>query len=339
MNRKELQDARWPVERAKSYMERHGVIKGVNYVPAYCHSYIEMWQNYREPAIRQELMWARDIGINSLRIFICTAQYQTRKDECYKNIDRFLGLCEEMGMTVMFTFQPNRMMTPGTAAGENPFITKLRPGVHDGGWDYENSTHDPAHWGANWQDIHDCVYETLTRYKDDKRIMVWDLYNEAWNKAGKLVEHVFSAAREADPSQPLTACWMSLDISDVTTFHCYERPGQSGKPTDWDENVITFEEEIKRVLSTGRPILCTECLARSFGNELAAFLPFFAEHNIGWYIWGLCAGTAQYHYPWNWPEGSPEPKRWFHCILYPDGSAYDPSELLLIKEFKYVGKK
>ena len=99
---------------------------------------------------------------------------------------------------------------------------------------------------------------------------------------------------------------------------------------------LTFEQEVSRMVELGRPILCTEFLARTFGNELANVLPIYAEKHIGWYLWGLCAGAAQYQYPWGWPEGSPEPKRWFHCLLYPDGTPFDDSEVPLIQNFQYL---
>ena len=98
---------------------------------------------------------------------------------------------------------------------------------------------------------------------------------------------------------------------------------------------LTFEAEVEQALSMGRPTLCTECLGRTFGNELARFLPIFEKKKIGFYVWGLCEGSAQYRFPWGWPAGSPEPKRWFHCLLYPDGTAYDESEIGCIKAFQY----
>lgn len=98
---------------------------------------------------------------------------------------------------------------------------------------------------------------------------------------------------------------------------------------------MRWSKERARTLSYQRPVLCTECLARSEGNTLEAILPYFAQYHIGFYFWGLCAGSAQYHYPWDWPEGAPEPKNWFHCILYPDGTPYREEEILLLRDFRF----
>ena len=70
-----------------------------------------------------------------------------------------------------------------------------------------------------------------------------------------------------------------------------------------DSFLLAFNEELDRALAQGRPTLCTECLARPFGNELAAFLPVFAREKIGFYVWGLCEGCGNYRMPWGWPDG------------------------------------
>jgi hypothetical protein len=340
MTRQQLTELRWSPERAEKYIKDLGVIRGCNYVPAYCYSYIEMWQNYREETIKRELTYAKRIGINSLRIFMATCQWQTRKEETYANLDKFLTLASSMGFSIMMTLQPNRCVRPGsTPKLDNPFIIHFRPSVHDGGWDYENSyelQQDFSKWGELRDSVYNFVYETVSRYKDDSRIAIWDLYNEAAASCGEIVECVFEAGRNVNPQQPLTACWQAWDLSDVGTFHCYMQPGKTTAYESGMVSGLTFQQEIDRMVEMGRPILCTEFLARPFGNELANVLPIYAEKHIGWYLWGLCAGAAQYQFPWGWPEGSPEPKRWFHCLLYPDGTPFDATEIPLIQDFQYV---
>ena len=53
--REDLVKSLWTPERAYKYMERFGVIKGCNYVPAYAHSHAHMWFDYREGEIQKEL--------------------------------------------------------------------------------------------------------------------------------------------------------------------------------------------------------------------------------------------------------------------------------------------
>ncbi len=340
MTRQALRDARWDIPRAEAYMQTLGVLKGCNYVPAYCHSYIQMWQDYREQEIMRELTYARQMDINTLRIFVGTCQWQTHKERVYGNLDAFLTLTKKMGFSIMLTLQPNHYMVPGyVQRQEDPFLIHFIPGRHDKGWTYEGSVFGPRHWPESKAAVAAFVTDIVTRYAQDDRVAIWDLYNEPWADCNDIVETVFAMARAVRPRQPLTSCWESFDISDVTSFHCYERPGMPYfEPGTRGKNWLTFEAELQRAIDTGRPMVCTECLARTFGNELADFLPVFARHDIGFYVWGLCAGSAQYHFPWDWPVGSPEPRRWFHCLLYPDGAAFDETELRLIRDFAYERK-
>lgn len=67
VNSVQLMNARWTQEQAYNYMHRFGVVKGCNYVPRYNGPW---WSDFREDVIREELGWARDIGLNSVRVFV-----------------------------------------------------------------------------------------------------------------------------------------------------------------------------------------------------------------------------------------------------------------------------
>ena len=118
------------------------------------------------------------------------------------------------------------------------------------------------------------VKALMSRFGNDKRIVLWDLYNEPGNgSAGDhfttsglrenasmpLLQDVFRWAKEANPIQPLTAApWkfekefdelnrFMFENSEIVTFHCYSIPGE-------------LKERINfiRFVANGRPILCTE---------------------------------------------------------------------------------
>ena len=65
MNREGLSQSRWEIGNAEAYRAGLGEIKGCNYVPAYCYSYIQMWFDFCKEIIERELGWVRDAGINS----------------------------------------------------------------------------------------------------------------------------------------------------------------------------------------------------------------------------------------------------------------------------------
>ncbi len=339
MTREHLVQKTWDSKKAYDYMKPFGVIKGVNYVPSYCYSYIEIWHHFDEEWIVRELNYARRIGLNSLRIFVAACQWQSHRELVCRSLDRFLDLCVEMELSIMLTLQPNTFLRPDHTVNpqEDPFRIAFVPGGHDRSWTYKDALifDNQGQWTKSRDGIADFVSGIIRRYGHDRRVAFWDLYNEPWEANRELLDMTFALARAENPVQPLTSCWRAHEISDITSFHCYEQPGKLPATQPGNIHYRTFEDELALAASTGRPMLCTECVARTFGNELKSFLPYYSRANIGFYIWGLCAGSAQYHVPWHWPAGAPEPRRWFQCLLYPDGTPFDPEEMHLIHDFHF----
>jgi len=59
---------------------------------------------------------------------------------------------------------------------------------------------------------------------------------------------------------------------------------------------------IKSLASHGRPLLCTEWLARSVGSTVD-LLSVFKEAGVGAINWGLVDGRTQTRFPWrSWTE-------------------------------------
>ena len=332
--RQEIAAMRWEPGRAWSYMEKFGTIVGCNFVPSYCYNYIQLWYDFREPIIARELDWAKECGVNSLRMFLPLFSFQRGGgwESVKKNVDRFYEMASERGFSIMQTFQPNYFRHE-KGEEEGTFHVEFHPGCHRNHWQHANSDFSPLSTHPEMmQDLFGMMQDFMTEHKEEARIIAWDLWNETWAEDAALLEQEFAYARTLGCSQPLTACWQGFDLSDIITFHNYTQPGK--EPTYALMGSLDFLSELERALSYGRPVLCTECLARTFGNTFESILPYFSENSIGFYFWGLCAGSAQYHYPWDWPEGAPEPRNWFHCILYPDGEPYRPQEILLLKNFR-----
>lgn len=342
-------DARWSPERAFKYMAQFGEVKGCNYFNTRTGERI--FQNSNEKLIAEELGWARDVaGLNSVRMFVLLSSYELGRDELYKGFDKFLDIAASNGLTVIPILETEDMLDPDVdpnshAARPEP-VLDFKPGVFGGRWWYPGRLGWPCcepdaevnqmlieKWPKTKPRFKDFVQSFIGRYANDKRIILWDLYNEAPNWTRPVVEYMFKWAREVNPSQPLSVCWQGHDLSDVITFHSYSQPGFAtpNRGPGWD-----FLTELEWARAWKRPVVCTEFLARPLGSTLQAVLPFYSRYHVGWYVWGLCTGgPEQWQQPWGWPIGSPQPKAWFHCLLYPDGTPYNPEEILLIKDFKY----
>ena len=175
----------------------------------------------------------------------------------------------------------------------------------------------------------------------DSRILAWDVYNEPGGIEAPsrravdalcvpLLADVFAWARAENPAQPLTSGIFYMDEpqdprireiqfgeSDIVSFHHY------GHVADLEQTITALADQ------TGRPLLCTEYLARTEGSRFETHLPVFERHRVGAVSWGLVAGRTQTQYPWSsWSDEvpAPEPTVWFHDIFRPDGSSFDAKE-------------
>jgi hypothetical protein len=225
------------------------------------------------------------------------------------------------------------------------------PGVHNSGWVQSPGAErlDDRRYTRTLQEY---VTGVLTQFRNDDRVLGWDLWNEPDNPArayrsvertdkeelvAELLPQVFAWARAVNPRQPLTsAVWdgewgdpdyrstisgIQLDNADVITFHCYGEPAN-------------FESRISELAPLGRPILCTEYMARTLGSTIDTILPIAKQYNVGALNWGLVAGKTQTYFPWDsWDHSyTTIPNLWFHDLLRPDGQPFQDSEIQAIRQ-------
>jgi hypothetical protein len=317
--REQAQGMRWSVARAQAYGARLATLRGCNYIPRTCVNTTQMWQELDERVVDQELGWAAQIGLNSLRVFLQYIVYEAAPEGFLARFERFLDIAARHGHSVMPVLLDDCWgPEPALGAQSQPV-----PGVHNSGWTSSPGVtrRKPEHWPQ----LREYVQGVIHRLADDGRIVAWDLYNEPAAASRPLVEATFSWARDVRPTQPLVTCWQADDLADITTFHAYS-----------DVQGSEFAQSLQQARSSGRPAVCTECLARTMGNTLPRLLPRFAAAGIGWYVWGLVAGATQTRFPWGWPAGGPEPAVWFHDLLHPDGRIYSADEADLVRAYAAV---
>lgn len=85
----------------------------------------------------------------------------------------------------------------------------------------------------------------------------------------------------------------------------------------------------ERYKPVGRPIICTEYMARTFHCYFDTVLTLFKAERVGAISWGLVDGKMNTKWPWHWEGGAEEPQPWFHDVLHPDGTPYDAREAKL----------
>lgn len=321
----------WSKEQANQWYEKVGWLRGANFIPSTAINQLEMWQaeTFDTATINRELGWAEDIGFNSMRVYLHHLAWEIDSTGFKARVNQYLDIADKHNISTLFVLFDD-CWNPTYQAGKQP---DPKPGIHNSGW-----VRDPGDL------IHEdtTLYETLEKYTksvlshfaNDERIVLWDLYNEPGNsdyenKSMPLLKKVFQWGREANPSQPLSVGVWNKDLvdlnnyqltnSDVTTYHNYMEP-EIHKA--WIDSLRTY----------GRPLICTEYMARTRNSFFDNVMPMLKEGNIGAYNWGLVAGKTNTIYAWDapMPDGK-EPKVWFHDIFRKDGKPYKESEVALIK--------
>ena len=144
------QTARWTEAKAHAWYARQPWLVGANYTPANAINQLEMWQAATfDPAwIDTELGWARDIGMNTMRVFLHDLVWEQDAGGYRKRIDTFLGIAAKHGIRPMFVlfdsvWDPAPQLGPQRAP---------KPGVHNSGWVQgpgAKALDDPAQYRAS----------------------------------------------------------------------------------------------------------------------------------------------------------------------------------------------
>jgi hypothetical protein len=321
----------WSVQKANAWYKQHKWMTGANFTPSTAINQLEMWQaaTFDPQTIDKELGWAEGIGFNTMRVFLHHLAWQQDQKGFKQRLDQYLAIADKHHIQTIFVFFDDCWnKTP--KIGEQP---APRTGIHNSGWVQDPGdpeSRDSTKFGG----LETYVTDVLTQFGHDKRILLWDLYNEPGNGDKKeasvpLVRHVFRWARAANPEQPLSIGLWAWDFeklnalqvlnSDVITYHNYDDPA-------WHQRVI----QLLKV--SGRPLICTEYMARPRNSRFATILPLLKKENVGAINWGLVDGKTNTKYAWETPlaDGS-EPIEWFHEVFRKDGTPYRRDETELIK--------
>jgi len=341
---------RWPAQQANDWYTHQPFLVGSNFIPSTAINELEMWQadTFDLPTIDRELGWAEGLGMNTMRVFLHNLLWQQDSAGFLRRTDQFLQVADKHHIRIMFVLLDS-VWDPYPKLGRQ---RDPKPHVHNSGWvqapGAEILKNEPR-WN---QELKPYVVGVISHFRDDPRVLMWDLMNEPDNENGsykaqelpnkaevalRLLREEWKWARSSNPSQPLTSGvwkedWSSddklsamasfqLQNSDVITFHSYDPPDE-------------MKSRIASLRRFGRPIVCTEYMARPRGSTFAAILPLLKAERVGAYNWGFVNGKSQTIYPWDsWEKTyTGEPPLWFHDIFRKDGSPYDPKEVTLIRQ-------
>ena len=339
---------RWSEMQAAGWYDQQPWRVGSNYVPATAINQLEMWQadTFDPATIDKELGWAQALGMNTMRVFLHNLLWEQDAKGFVKRIDTFLAIAAKHGIKPVFVFFDSCWDPEPHLGPQHPPI----PGVHNSGW-VQAPGRTRLEDASRYPQLRAYVEGVVAAFAKDDRIFGWDAWNEPDNDGGgnyprqegkqgyveRLLGQVFEWARGEDPTQPLTSgLWhhddwspakltsierLQIDQSDVLSFHDY----------NWPE---IFERRVRQLLVYGRPLLCTEYMARGNGSTFDGSLPIGKRYNVAMYNWGFVDGRTQTRLPWDsWlrPYTRDPPPLWFHDVLRADGVPYRAAEADLIR--------
>ena len=342
-------NGRWSVQQANDWYAKQPWLVGANFIPSDAVNELEMFQaaTFNPALIDKELGMAEDIGMNTMRVFLQDQLWQQDSAGFTKRLDTFLGIAAKHHVRPLLVLFDSCWETNPHLGPQHPPI----PGVHNSGWVQSPGKQRLMDKSVEPQ-LEAYVKGVVGVFAKDERVLGWDVWNEPENRGGdakrdepakvarvnELLPKAFAWARSVHPVQPLTSgVWdgnwsdpakenattkIQLAESDVITFHNY----------DWPER---FEARILELKPLGRPIICTEYMARGNGSTFDGSLPVAKKYNVGAINWGLVAGKTQTYYPWDsWerPYVLIQPTIWFHEVFRQDDTPYRQREVDLIRE-------
>lgn len=375
------QNNRWSEEKIWQWYDNQPWLVGTNFITSSSINQLEFWQEdtFDPVMIEKELKLSASIGMNTHRVFLHDLLWVQDSIGFMERIDEYLKISEKYNIKTMLVFFDD-VWHPIPKLGKQP---EPIPHIHNSGWvqspGVEILTETLSH-----NSLEPYVKGIMNKFKDDPRVLFWDLYNEPGQYNGaprvskdrvyeiyenigvhlteedlpnyyrhgmepenpekrsytlSLIKKVFKWAREVTPSQPITAGiydyssdWGNFDKlpeleqviihnSDIISYHDYFGLDYS-------------LEVIKKLKKYNRPLLCTEYVAREYGNTFEGLLPVFKKNRIGGYNWGFVAGKTNTNYPWkSWDSTyTGPPEKWHHDIFYENGEPFSEKEVRFIKK-------
>ena len=353
--------APWPKERAWEWYNAQPWIRGCNYMPASAANRVDQWQELgceeRFAEVERELALAETIGFNALRILVEEQGFGVWLAEH----DGFMARFERM-LSIMAKHKMRAIVVLGNDCSRPKEIWTLpKPGVQQYDVGYHGGRRRTQHGsfpGAVGYTVLDdpelapkfyrMCEELLTKYRDDDRILFWNLWNEPGNNnrsplTCENMRKLFDMAWRIDPKQPLAAdIWrvggknaegrspaekMAGELSDIISYHCYG-------------NLQMQQQTIQALRARwGRPLVNTEWLARINGDEVFTSYPLFAQNRVGCTCWGFVAGKYQTYEPYesmwadqfNYKLPDAPVTKWYHDLFRPSHHPYDPKEIDVIR--------
>jgi len=171
---------RWTASEANAWWARQDWICGVNFLPSKAVNFLEMWmqETFDRDTIARELRWASEVGFNALRVNLQFLVWKHDRDGLIERMTWFFETASSLGMTTM----PVLFDDCGFGGSKPSYGPQPQPvdKIHN-----SRAVAPPGRAAvmerADWPDYRRYVQDIIFVFKDDSRVLLWDLYNEPGN--------------------------------------------------------------------------------------------------------------------------------------------------------------
>ena len=168
--------------QASASYPRQPWMVGANYIPASAINQLEMWQaqTFDPERIDRELGWAREIGMNTMRVFLHDLLWQQDPQGFKQRIAQFLDISARHHIRVLFVLFDSCWEPEPRLGPQHPPI----PGVHNSGWAQSpglSALRDPSQESR----LKAYVEGVIGAFAQDQRIIGWDVWNEPSNSKSR----------------------------------------------------------------------------------------------------------------------------------------------------------
>eukprot|EP01059_Diplonema_ambulator_P030309 TRINITY_DN5145_c0_g3_i1.p1 TRINITY_DN5145_c0_g3~~TRINITY_DN5145_c0_g3_i1.p1 ORF type:complete len:374 (+),score=22.85 TRINITY_DN5145_c0_g3_i1:81-1202(+) len=288
---------------------------GGHYVSSSSHNQIDMFTNMWNPGLfDRELSRVASIGFNVIKISLHEQVYYETPDVLLERVDTLLAIATLHKLRAIVT------LLDSSGRDEVPEYDSL----------YEVYSFK-RYWpvspfpGVPEKRVEMYVKGVLEQFKNDKRILVWDLWEAPTERDVPLLSKIVRWGLEIRPYGSLTTSIVvnaSKELSDVqiglSEVVSYHHTG----------SLESLKETNEYYSSKAKPVLCASYLSRSQGVTPLTALPLFRNTSTHAITTGLIKGASAFTYP---PETfshpiADEPAIWEHDMIQHNGFAFNYAE-------------
>ena len=221
-------------------------LRGFNYTPSYAYNYFEEWHNFEASVWEKEVPYAKSFDANHLRIWMERDPWQADPDVFLKAVDTALDVLNRNGMKMMPT---------------------IFNGWHHLQWDM-GGTYLQHIADGNWKRFEPYIESFVGHFKDDPRIVMWDVANEpAWeSEVGEItisfLVHMYEKVKEIGVSQPVTIPITETILDTYPDALCFHMYGYTQESIN-----AACDKAVQIALDHKKPLICNECCPGSFNDQ------------------------------------------------------------------------